>query len=76
MDESLTPEQLRAKLTEGLPRPLKPLPPEIRAEILAKQIPYEEAIREYKELMEKGGYPLGPFLDEFERTLNKTGDRG
>ena len=76
MSEPLTPEQQRAMITAGLPRPLKPLPPEIKAEILANQIPYEEAKREYKELMEKGGHPLGPFLDELEQMLNEKGERG
>ena len=42
---------------------LKPIPPEIMAEILEDQIPYEEAVREYKELMEHGGVSLEPYLD-------------
>lgn len=67
MDEKLTPEEQRAKLTAGLPRPLKPLPPEIKAEILAKQLPYEEALREYKELMEQGGYSIEPYLEELKQ---------
>jgi hypothetical protein len=76
VDEKLTPEQQRAKLTAGLPKPLKPIPPEIMAEILADQIPYEEAERQYKDLVEKGGLPLGPFLEEFDRMLNEKSECG
>lgn len=67
-------EAARAKIIAELhampgPKPLKPIPPEIMAEILENQMPYEAAVREYKELMEKGGVSLEPFLEEFDRML-------
>ena len=50
MHKPLTPEQeaARSKIIAELmagpgPKPLKPIPPEIMAEILADQTPYEEA---------------------------------
>ena len=72
MNEPLTPEQIRAKVIADLmaqpgPKPLKPIPPEIMAELLADQLPYEEAEREYKELMEKGGVSIEPYLEELRR---------
>jgi hypothetical protein len=67
MDEKLTPEQRRAKIIAELPRPLKPIPPEIMAEILENQLPYEEALQEYKELMEQGGYSIEPYLEELKQ---------
>jgi hypothetical protein len=67
MSEPLTPEQERAKIVAALPRPLKPIPPEIMAEILAEQVPYDQAEREYRELMEMGGVSIEPYLDELKR---------
>ena len=62
-------EAARAKVIAELharpgPNPLKPIPPEILAEILEDQIPYEEAVRDYKELMENGGEAIEPYLAE------------
>jgi hypothetical protein len=73
MNEPLTPEQQRAKVVAELrarsgPQPLKPIPPEILAEILAgDQMPYEEAVREYRELIENGGYSLEPYLEKLKQ---------
>ena len=69
MDKPLTPEEERQKLIASLPRPLKPIPPEIMAEILENQVPEEQAIREYQELMEHGGVSIEPYLEELERKL-------
>lgn len=80
MNEPLTPEQQRAKIIaelKALPiQPLKPIPPEIMAEIMENQIPYEQAEQEYRELMEKGGFQMKPFLDEFEKMLAENAKRG
>jgi hypothetical protein len=72
MSEPLTPEQARAKAIAELmampgPKPLKPIPPEILAETLEDQIPYDQAVQEYKELMEKGGYSFDEVLAAFDR---------
>ncbi len=67
MDEPLTPEELRKRITAELPKPLKPIPPEIMAEIMENQIPYEEALQQYKELMEHGGVSIEPYLEELKR---------
>lgn len=72
MDESLTPDQERAKIIAELmarpgPKPLKPIPPEIMAEILEDQLPYNEAVREYKELIDNGGMSIEPYLEELKR---------
>jgi hypothetical protein len=68
MNEQLTPEQHRAKLIaelRALPlQPLKPIPPEIMAEILEDEMPYEQAEQEYRELMENGGCSIDPYLLE------------
>jgi hypothetical protein len=72
MNEPLTPEQMRAKIIADLmarpgPKPLKPIPPEILAELMADEMPPEEAERAYKELMENGGVSIEPYLDELRR---------
>jgi hypothetical protein len=76
MSEPLTPEEMRAKIVAELkarpgPQPLKPIPPEIMAELLADQLPYEEAEREYKELMEKGGLSFEQVLEAFDRAAER-----
>ena len=45
----------------------KPIPPEIMAEILENQLPYEEAVRELTEIMQSGGVSLEPYLEELYR---------
>jgi hypothetical protein len=72
MSESLTPEEMRAKIIADLmaqpgPKPLKPIPPEVMAELMADDMPPEEAERAYKELMEKGGVSIEPYLEELRR---------
>jgi hypothetical protein len=37
------------------------------AEILADQTPYEEAVREYQELLANGGSSIEPYLEELKR---------
>jgi hypothetical protein len=77
MSEPLTPDEERARIIAELkarpgPKPLKPIPPEIMAEILADQIPYEQAVQEYRELMEKGGYTFDEVLAAFDRGAGKS----
>ena len=73
MNEPLTPEEQRAKIIaelKALPVPAsQPIPPEIMAEILADQIPYEQAEQEYRELMENGGLHSIEHLMSFEREI-------
>jgi hypothetical protein len=42
------------------------------AEILADQVPYEQAVQEYRELMEKGGYTFDEVLAAFDRGAGKS----
>ena len=77
MSEPLTPEEARAKIIAELKarpnaRPLKPIPPEIMEELLADQIPYEQAVQEYRELMETGGISIEPYLEELKRKYSGT----
>jgi hypothetical protein len=73
MSEPLTPEEARAKIIAELmarpgPKPQKPIPPEVMAEILAAdQMPYEEAVREYQALLDGGGSSLEAYLEELKR---------
>ena len=72
MNESQTPEQIRAKIIADLmaqpgPKPLKPIPPEILAELAADDMSPEEAERAYKELMENGGVSLTSYVEELKR---------
>ena len=76
MNEPLTPEQQRARIIAELkaqpgPQPLKPIPPEILAEILAEQVPYEQGEREYRELMEAGGFSFEEVLEVFDRAAGE-----
>ncbi len=77
MSEPLTPEEARAKIVADLmarpgPKPLKPIPPEVMAELLADQVPYEEAERQYRELMEKGGAPFEEVLKAFDQAATES----
>lgn len=72
MSEPLTPEELRAKIVAELkarpgPKPMKPIPPEIMAELLADQVPAEQAEKEYLELMTNGGVSLTEYVEELKR---------
>jgi len=67
-------EAARAKVIAELharpgPKPLKPIPPDIMAEILEDQLPYEEAVRDYKELMDGGGVSLVSYLRELHEKV-------
>lgn len=78
MNEPLTPEEARARVIAELmarpgPKPLKPIPPEIMAEIMADQVPYEEAVRQYKELMLQKGFTFDEALAAFDRGAGTTG---
>lgn len=72
MNEPQTPEQMRAKIVAELmarygPKPLKPIPPEVMAELMADDMPPEEAERAYRELMETGGVSIESYLEELRR---------
>jgi hypothetical protein len=67
MSDPMSPEEARFKQLADLPKPLKPIPPEIMAELLEGQLPYEDAVREYRELMAQGGRSLEPYLEELKR---------
>jgi hypothetical protein len=73
METKPTPEQERARIIaelKALPvQPLKPIPPDVMAEIMEDQIPYEQAEQEYRELMEKGGHSIEPYLLELKAKL-------
>ncbi len=55
--------QLRA---EG-PQPLKPIPPELKAEILASMPPVEVMERELRDMMENGGIPAREVLANLQK---------
>ena len=72
MNEPLTPEEVRAKIIAELmarpgPKPLKPIPPEMMAELLADQVPAEQAEKEYRDLMTNGGVSLTEYVLELKR---------
>ena len=72
MDEPLTPEQQRAKIIAELmgmpgPKPLKPIPPELKAEFLADVETEEEWLRQFEELLKNGGVPIEPVLVELDQ---------
>jgi hypothetical protein len=76
MSEPLTPEQARAKAIAELmampgPKPLKPIPPELKAEALAEfeVEPEEEVARKVEELKKTGGVPIEPLIAELERRV-------
>ena len=72
MSEPLTPEQARVKAIAELmampgPKPLKPIPPELKAEALADLEPEEEVARQVEELMRTGGVPIEPLLEKLAK---------
>jgi hypothetical protein len=78
MSEPLTPEQQRAKAIAELiampgPKPLRPIPPELKAEALADLEPEEEVIRQIEELRRTGGVPIEPLLAELDRLVAEAG---
>jgi hypothetical protein len=78
MSEPLTPEQARAKLIAELlampgPKPLKPIPPELKAEVLvdAELESEEQVARQVEELRKAGGVPIEPLVEELDRRVEK-----
>ncbi len=76
MDEPITPEQARVKIIAELmampgPKPLKPIPPELKAEALAEieWEPEEEVMRQIDELRRTGGVSIDDLLEELDRRL-------
>jgi hypothetical protein len=76
MNEPLTPEQARVKAIAELmampgPRPLKPIPPEVKAEVLAEfELESEEEVaRQVEELRKSGGVSIDQLIEELERRL-------
>lgn len=74
MSEPLTPEQARVKaITELMampgPKPLKPIPPALKAEVLAEfELESEEEVaRQVEELKRTGGVSIEPLIEELER---------
>ena len=77
MSEPLTPEQARVKAIAELmalpgPKPVKPIPPEWKAEALADLESEEEVERQIEELKKTGGVSLDPLLEELDRRIEKT----
>jgi hypothetical protein len=76
MDEPLTPEQIREKIIAELrarpgPKPMKPIPPELKAEALADIESEEEWERQLSELRQTGGEPIEPLLAELDRMVEE-----
>ena len=78
MNEPLTPEQARVKAIAELmampgPKPLKPIPPEVKAEALAEfeWESEEEVARQVDELRRTGGVPIEPLLEELGRRVRE-----
>lgn len=74
MDEKLTPEQQRVKAIAELmampgPKPVKPIPPEWKAEALADLESEEEVARQIEELRKSGGISIEPLLEELDRRV-------
>jgi hypothetical protein len=75
-NEPLTPEQQRAKIIAELmampgPKPVKPIPPEWKAEALADMESEEEVSRQIEELRKTGGVPIEPVLEELDRLVEE-----
>ena len=49
------------------PKPLKPIPPDLKAEILADVESEEEWTKQMEELMRDGGHTFEEVLDAFDR---------
>lgn len=78
MSEPLTPEQARVKAIADLmalpgPKPLKPIPPDLKAEALAEiELESEEEVaRQVEELRRTGGVPIEPLLEELDRRVEQ-----
>ena len=78
MEDQLTPEQARVKIIADLlalpgPKPLKPIPPDLKAEVLAEiELESEEEVaRQVEELRLSGGVPIEPLLAELDRMVEE-----
>jgi hypothetical protein len=76
MEGKLTPEQQRIKAIAELmampgPKPVKPIPPEWKAEALADLEPEEEVARQIEELRRTGGVPIEPVLLALDRMVEE-----
>jgi hypothetical protein len=74
MTDPLTPEQARAKMIADLmaqpgPKPLRPIPPDLKAEALADIESEEEWERQLAEVQRTGGEPIEPLLEELDRMV-------
>jgi hypothetical protein len=76
MNEPLTPEPARVKAIAELmampgPKPLKPIPPDVKAGVLAEfELESEgEVARQVEELRRTGGIPIEPLLAELRRRV-------
>jgi len=79
VEEQLTPEQARVKIITDLlalpgPKPLKPIPPDLKAEVLAEiELESEEEVaRQVEELRLSGGVSLEPLLAELDRMVEES----
>ena len=77
MNEPRTPEEQRAKIIADLmaqpgPKPLKPIPPDLKAEALADVESEEEWARQLAELQRTGGEPIEPLLAELDRMVEES----
>ncbi len=77
MSEPLTPEQQRVKAIAELmalpgPKPVKPIPPEWKAEALADLESEEEVERQIEELRRTGGVSIEPILEELDRMVEES----
>jgi hypothetical protein len=82
MSEPLTREQARVKAIAELmalpgPKPLKPIPPELKAEVLAEfELESEEEVaRQVEELEKSGGVPIEPLIEELQRRVQEINER-
>jgi hypothetical protein len=76
VSEPLTPEQARVKAIAELmampgPKPLKPIPPELKAEALTDLESEEEVARQVEELRRTGGVPIEPILEKLARMVEE-----
>lgn len=77
MSEPLTPEQARVKAIAELmampgPKPLKPIPDELKADAIADVESEEEWQRQLDELIRTGGEPIEPLLAELDRMVEES----
>ena len=83
MSEPLTREQARVKAIAELmalpgPKPLKPIPPDLKAQALAdfELESEEEVVAQIEELKRTGGVPIEPLLEELDRMVDESRKHG